>query len=121
MAVLLAQRHEVLAVSTTLSKVDLINSGSSPIVDREISEYLKSGKLNLTATLDKEGAYKNAEIIVVATPTNYDPNLNFFDTSSVEEIIGIAMQVNPTATIVIKSTVPVGFTKSLREKYNCNN
>lgn len=120
-AVLLAQRHEVLAVSTTLSKVDLINSGKSPIVDREISEYLKSGKLNLRATLNKEGAYKNAEIIVVATPTNYDPNLNFFVTSSVEEVIGIAMQVNPTATIVIKSTVPVGFTKSLREKYNCNN
>jgi UDPglucose 6-dehydrogenase len=120
-AVLLAQRHEVLAVSTTPSKVDLINSGKSPIVDREISEYLKSGKLNLTATLDKEGAYKNADIIVVATPTNYDSNLNFFDTSSVEEVISIAMQVNPTATIVIKSTVPVGFTKSLREKYNCNN
>lgn len=121
MAVLLAQRHEVLAVSTTPSKVDLINSGKSPIVDKEISEYLKSGKLNLTATLDKEGAYKNAEIIVVATPTDYDPNLNFFDTSSVEEVIGIAMRVNPTATIVIKSTVPVGFTKSLREKYNCDN
>jgi UDPglucose 6-dehydrogenase len=120
-AVLLAQRHEVLAVSTTPSKVDLINSGKSPIVDKEISEYLKSGKLNLKATSDKEGAYKNAEIIVVATPTNYDPNLNYFDTSSVEEVIGIAMQVNPTATIVIKSTVPVGFTKSLREKYNCNN
>jgi len=120
-AVLLAQHHEVLAVSTTPSKVDLINSGKSPIVDKEISEYLKSGKLNLTATLDKEGAYKNAEIIVVATPTNYDPNLNFFDTSSVEEVIDIAMQVNPTATIVIKSTVPVGFTKSLREKYTCDN
>lgn len=120
-AVLMAQHNEVLAVSTTPSKVDLINSGKSPIVDREISEYLKSGKLNLTATLDKERSYKNAEIIVVATPTNYDPNLNFFDTSSVEEVIGIAMQVNPTATIVIKSTVPVGFTKSLREKYNCNN
>ena len=120
-AVLMAQHNEVLAVSTTPSKVDLINSGKSPIVDREISEYLKSGKLNLRATLDKEGAYKNADIIVVATPTNYDSNLNFFDTSSVEEIIGIAMQVNPTATIVIKSTVPVGFTKSLREKYNCNN
>jgi UDPglucose 6-dehydrogenase len=120
-AVLLAQHHEVLAVSTTPSKVGLINSGKSPIVDREISEYLKSGKLNLTATLDKEEAYKNAEIIVVATPTNYDPNLNYFDTSSVEEVIGIAMQVNPTATIVIKSTVPVGYTKSLREKYNCDN
>lgn len=120
-AVLLAQRHEVLAVSTTPSKVDLINSGKSPIVDKEISEYLKSGKLNLKATSDKEGAYKNAEIIVVATPTNYDPNLNYFDTSSVEEVIGIAMRVNPNATMVIKSTVPVGFTKSLREKYNCNN
>jgi len=120
-AVLLAQHHEVLAVSTTPSKVDLINSGKSPLVDKEISEYLKNGKLNLTATLDKERAYKNADIIVVATPTNYDPNLNFFDTSSVEEVIDIAMQVNPTATIVIKSTVPVGFTKSLREKYTCDN
>jgi UDPglucose 6-dehydrogenase len=120
-AVLLAQHNEVLAVSTTPSKVDLINSGKSPIVDKEISEYLKSGKLNLTATLDKEGAYKNAEIIVVATPTNYDTNLNYFDTSSVEEVISIVMQVNPTATIVIKSTVPVGFTESLREKYNCDN
>jgi len=114
-AVLLAQHNEVLAVSTTPSKVDLINSGKSPIVDKEISEYLKSGKLNLTATLDKEGAYKNAEIIVVATPTNYDTNLNYFDTSSVEEVISIVMQVNPTATIVIKSTVPVGFTEFLRE------
>jgi UDPglucose 6-dehydrogenase len=120
-AVLLAQHHEVLAVSTTPSKVDLINSGKSPIVDKEISEYLKNGKLNLTATLDKEGAYKNADIIIVATPTNYDPNLNYFDTSSVEEVIGIALQVNPTATIVIKSTVPVGFTKSLREKFDCDN
>lgn len=120
-AVLLAQRHEVLAVSTTPSKVDLINSGKSPIVDKEISEYLKSGKLNLKATSDKEGAYKNAEIIVVATPTNYDPNLNYFDTSSVEEVIGIAMRVNPNATMVIKSTVPVGFTKLLRERYNCDN
>lgn len=120
-AVLLAQHNEVLAVSTTPSKVDLINSGKSPIVDKEISEYLKNGKLNLTATLDKEGAYKNAEIIIVATPTNYDPNLNYFDTSSVEEVIGIAMQVNPTATIVVKSTVPVGYTKSLRQKYNCDN
>lgn len=121
MAVLLAQNNEVLAVSTTPSKVDLINSCKSPIVDKEISEYLKSGKLNLMATLDKEGAYKNADIIIVATPTNYDPNLNYFDTSSVEEVIGIAMEVNPTATIIIKSTVPVGFTKSLREKYNCDN
>jgi len=120
-AVLLAQHHEVLAVSTTPSKVDLINSCKSPIVDKEISEYLKSGKLNLMATLDKEGAYKNADIIIVATPTNYDPNLNYFDTSSVEEVIGIALQVNPTATIVIKSTVPVGFTKSLREKFDCDN
>jgi UDPglucose 6-dehydrogenase len=120
-AVLLAQHNEVLAVSTTPSKVDLINSGKSPIVDKEISEYLKGGKLNLTATLDKEGAYKNAEVIVVATPTNYDTNLNYFDTSSVEEVIGIVMRVNPTATIVIKSTVPVGFTESLREKYNCDN
>lgn len=94
---MLTQHHEVLAVSTTPSKVDLINSGKSPIVDKEILEYLKSGKLNLTVTLDKEAAYKNAEIIIVATPTYYGPNLSYYDTSSAEEVIGIAMEVNPTA------------------------
>lgn len=118
MGVLLAQHNEVMVVSTTPSKVDLINSGQSPIVDKEISEYLLSGKLNLTATLDKEKAYKDADIIIVATPTDYDPKLNYFDTSSVEEVIGIIMEVNPAATIIIKSTVPVGYTKTLREKYN---
>ena len=120
MGVLLAQHNEVMVVSTTPSKVDLINSGQSPIVDKEISEYLLSGKLNLTATLDKEKAYKDADIIIVATPTDYDPKLNYFDTSSVEEVIDIIMKVNPTATIIIKSTVPVGYTKTLREKYNTN-
>lgn len=121
MAVLLAQHHEVWAVSTTPAKVDLINSGKSPIADKEISEYLKSSKLNLKAVLEKEKAYQNAEIIVVATPTNYDTDLNFFDTSSVEEVIDIAMKVNPTALIIIKSTVPVGYTESLQRKYNCDN
>lgn len=121
MAVLLGKDHEVMAVSTTPLKVDMINSGISPIVDKEISEYLKNGELSLTATLDKEMAYRGAEIIVVATPTNYDPRLNYFDTSTVEEVIDIIMRVNPDATIVIKSTVPVGYTESLRQKYNSDN
>lgn len=121
MAVLLAQHNEVLAVTTTPSKVDLINSGQSPIVDKEISEYLKKGKLNLKATVDKEKAYKDAEFVIVATPTNYDTERNFFDTASVEEVIDIVMKVNPTAIIIIKSTVPVGYTESLRQKYGYDN
>lgn len=121
MSALLAKNHEVMAVSTTPSKVDMINTGISPIVDKEISEYLKNGELSLTATLDKEMAYKEADIIIVATPTDYDPKLNYFDTSSVEEVIEIIMRVNPDATIIIKSTIPVGYTMLLRQKYNRDN
>ena len=121
LAVLLAQHNEVTAVSTTPKKVDLINSGVSPIVDKEISDYLKNKPLRLTATLDKEAAYRNAEMIVIATPTNYDPRQNYFDTSAVEDVIEIVLRVNPQATMVIKSTVPVGYTDSVIRKYGaCN-
>jgi len=120
-ATLLAQENEVHAVSTTAAKVDLINNGKSPIGDKEISEYLATRNLNLTATLDKEFAYAGAECIIIATPTNYDPNTNYFDTSAVEDVIDIALQVNPGVPLVIKSTVPVGYTDSLIEKYGCRN
>ncbi len=120
-ATLLAQDNEVQAVSTTGAKVDLINGGKSPINDREISEYLATRDLNLTATLDKESAYASAECVVIATPTNYDPNTNCFDTSAVEDVVDIALRVNPGVPMVIKSTVPVGYTDSLIEKYGCRN
>ena len=120
-ATLLAQDNEVHAISTTAAKVDLINNGKSPIVDKEISEYLATKDLNLTATLDKELAYANAECIVIATPTNYDTTTNYFDTSAVEDVVDIALQVNPGVPLVIKSTVPVGYTDSLIEKYGCRN
>ncbi|MGL4484685.1 MAG: nucleotide sugar dehydrogenase, partial [Anaerovoracaceae bacterium] len=118
LAVLFAQNNEVYAVSTTAHKVDMINSGESPIVDKEISEYLQTKELNLTATLDKEFAYRNADMIIVATPTNYDEEKGYFDTSSVEEVIDICEKVNPKAPIVIKSTIPVHYTESLLNKYN---
>jgi UDPglucose 6-dehydrogenase len=121
LAVLLAQHNEVYAVSTTPSKVELINSGKSPIQDKEISEYLETKKLNLSATTDKELAYRNAEIVVIATPTNYDEKMNYFDTSAVEDVIEIVLKVNPSALMVIKSTVPVGYTDSVREKYGIQN
>lgn len=118
MAVLLAQRHEVQAVDILESKVELINNKKSPIIDKEIEEYLKSKDLNLKATADGEDAYSNAEIVIVSTPTNYDEKKNYFDTSSVEEVIGKVVSVNSEATIIIKSTVPVGFTEYVRKKFN---
>ena len=121
LAVLLAQRHEVMAVSTTPAKVEKINSGVSPIKDREIEDFLANRKLNLRATLDKEAAYRDAEFVIIATPTNYDPNLNYFDTSAVEDVIETVMKVNPDAIMVIKSTVPVGYTLRVREQYACDN
>jgi UDPglucose 6-dehydrogenase len=121
LATLLARDNEVYAVSTTAAKVDLINSGRSPIVDKEISEYLAAGDLHLTATLDKEFAYSQADCIVIATPTNYDPQTNYFDTSAVEDVIDIALRVNPGTPLVIKSTVPVGYTDSLITRYGCRN
>ncbi len=121
LAVLLSQHDEVYAVSTTPAKVEMINSGKSPIKDKEIEEYLASRKLNLTATTDKEGAYRDAEFVVIATPTNYDPDKNYFDTSCVEDVIRIVMDVNPNAIMVIKSTVPVGYTEKVRRELGSEN
>ena len=121
LAVLLSQHDEVYAVSTTPAKVELINSGKSPIKDKEIEAYLASRKLNLTATTDKEGAYRDAEFVVIATPTNYDPDKNYFDTSCVEDVIRIVMDVNPNAIMVIKSTVPVGYTEKIRREFGSEN
>ena len=119
-SVLLSQKNEVTAVDIIKEKVDMINSGISPIVDKEIEEYLKNKNLNLTATTDAESAYRDADFVIISTPTNYDPKLNFFDTGSVESVIELVKKVNPNAIMVIKSTVPVGYTESVRQKYNCN-
>ena len=121
LAVLLSQHNEVKAVDVIPSKVDSINKGISPIQDDYIEKYLKEKKLNLVATLDGEEAYKDADFVIIATPTNYDSKLNFFDTHHIEEVIELVLKVNPNATMVIKSTIPVGYTKSIREKYHCNN
>ena len=115
-ATLLAQNNEVVAVDVIPAKVELINQKKSPIQDDYIEDYLANKPLNLVATLDGKAAYKDADFVVIAAPTNYDPKKNFFDTSHVEEVIDLVLQVNPDATMVIKSTVPVGYTKSVREK-----
>ncbi len=115
-SILLAQNNEVTAVDILQDKVDLINSRKSPIVDKEIEEYLANKQLNLIATTDAETAYSNADFVVISTPTNYNTEKNFFDTSSVESVIKRVMKINPYAVMVIKSTVPVGFTMSVREK-----
>ena len=120
-AVLLAQHHEVMAVDIIPEKVELLNHKKSPIVDEEIEDYLKNKELNLRATLDGAAAYKNADFVIISTPTNYDPKKNYFDTSSVEAAIELILKVNPSAVIVIKSTVPVGYTESLRARYQVNN
>lgn len=120
-AILLAQNNEVFAVDIVPDKVEMINNKKSPIVDKEIEEYLANKELNLTATINGEEAYKNADFVIISTPTNYDPKKNYFDTSSVEAVIELVMKVNPKAIMVIKSTIPVGYTKSIREKYNCEN
>lgn len=117
-AILLAQNNEVYAVDIISEKVEMINQRKSPIVDKEIEEYLSEKKLDLTATLDAEKAYKDAEFVVVAAPTNYDSKKNFFDTSAVENVIELVMKYNDHAIIVIKSTIPVGYTKGIREKYH---
>ena len=116
MAVLLAQHNQVTAVDVVAEKVDLINKRCSPIVDREIEEYLTTKKLDLTATLDARAAYADADFVIIAAPTNYDPQKNYFDTSAVETVIRLVMEVNPNAFMVIKSTIPVGFTRAIREK-----
>lgn len=126
MAVLLSQHHEVTAVDVIPEKVEMINQRKSPIQDEYIEKYMKedlSGerKLNLRATLDAAKAYQDAQFVIVATPTNYDSKKNFFDTSSVESVVESVLRVNPKAVIVIKSTIPVGFTAAVRKKYGCNN
>ena len=120
-ATLLSQHHEVVAVDIIPEKVDLINNKKSPIQDEYIEKYLAEKDLNLTATLDAEAAYKDADFVVIAAPTNYDSKKNFFDTSAVEAVIKLVIQYNPDAIMVIKSTIPVGFTASVREKYHCDN
>lgn len=120
-ATLLAQNNKVFAVDIIPDKVDLINNKKSPIQDEYIEKYLIEKELDLTATLDAEKAYKNAEFVVIAAPTNYDSNKNFFDTSAVETVIKLVMECNPKAVMVIKSTVPVGYTESIREKTGCKN
>ena len=120
-ATLLAQHNEVTAVDIIPEKVDLINQGKSPIQDDYIEDYLAHKELNLTATLDAESAYKNAQYVVIAAPTNYDSKKNFFDTNAVEEVIQLVIKNNPNAIIVIKSTIPVGFTAHIRKKYHCDN
>ncbi|MCD7716541.1 MAG: nucleotide sugar dehydrogenase [Lachnospiraceae bacterium] len=121
LAVLLAQHHEVYAVNNTQWKCDLINSGRSPIQDAEIEEYLAEKPLRLTATTDRELAYKDAEMVIIATPTNYDTKNNFFDTSCVEDVIETVRKYNKDVLLVIKSTIPVGYTAAIREKYQDKN
>lgn len=120
-ATLLSQHHEVVAVDIIPEKVDLINHRKSPIQDEYIEKYLAEKDLDLTATLDAEAAYRNADFVVIAAPTNYDSKKNFFDTSAVEAVIKLVMQYNPNAIMVIKSTIPVGFTAAVREKHHCDN
>lgn len=120
-AVLLAQHNKVIAIDIVQSKIDLINKRLSPLVDAELEHYLAQASLDLTATLNKEEAYANAQFVIVATPTDYDPKTNFFDTSSVESVIEDVLAINPDAVMVIKSTVPVGYTKSVRERYKTQN
>lgn len=120
-ATLLSQHNEVMAVDIIPEKVNLINQKKSPIQDEYIEKYLAEKDLNLVATLDAEAAYKDADFVVIAAPTNYDSKKNFFDTSAVEAVIKLVIQYNPDAIMVIKSTIPVGFTASVREKYHCDN
>lgn len=120
-ATLLSQNHEVMAVDIVPEKVEKINKRSSPIQDEYIEKYLKEKELNLTATLDAEAAYKDADFVVIAAPTNYDSKKNFFDTSAVEAVIKLVIEYNPDAIMVIKSTIPVGYTASIRKKFHCDN
>ena len=120
-ATLLSQHHQVVAVDVVPEKVELINKRKSPIQDDYIEKYLAEKELNLKATTDGAAAYKDADFVVIATPTNYDPVRNYFDTSHVEEVIELVKQVNPDAIMVIKSTIPVGYTENVRKKMNSNN
>ena len=120
-ATLLAQHHKVTAVDIIPEKVELINNKKSPIQDEYIEKYLAEKELDLTATLDAKEAYSDADFVVIAAPTNYDSKKNFFDTSAVEAVIKLAIEYNPEAIMVIKSTIPVGYTSSVREKFHCDN
>ncbi|WP_099361247.1 nucleotide sugar dehydrogenase [Fredinandcohnia onubensis] len=120
-AVLLAQHNEVIALDIIQEKVDMINNKKSPIVDKEIEEYLATKELNLTATTDNFKAYKDAEYVIISTPTNYDPEKNYFNTRTVEAVIANVLSINPEAIMVIKSTVPVGYTKKIKEKFETDN
>ena len=120
-AMLLAQNNEVMALDIDEHKVELLNNQQSPIIDEQIELFLKRKDLNFTATTDKLAAYVDAEYVIISTPTDYDPQTNYFNTSSVEAVITDVLAINPDATMIIKSTVPVGFTQSIKDKFNCNN
>ena len=120
LATLLAQHHEVMAVDIIPEKVEMINRKESPIADREIESFLSERDLHLTATLDGETAYRQADFVVVAAPTNYDPHKNYFDTSAVEAVIEEVLHINPEAWIIIKSTIPVGYTRSVRKRFGAD-